>query len=54
MKVLAVQQVGAAPDSLLLLDSPTGADGSDDGASTLFLHIGKFFMTVALPMHGSA
>ena len=43
LKVLAVQQVNAIPDSLLLLHSPTlGADPAEDtaGAGTLFLHIG--------------
>ena len=43
LKVLAVQQVNAAPDSLLLLDSPAlGADGTEEGAGAgaLFLHIG--------------
>lgn len=43
MKVLAVQQVNATPDSLLLLDSPAlGADGTEEGAGAgaLFLHIG--------------
>lgn len=43
LKVLAVQQTDAIPDSLLLLYSPTmGLEGTEDsgGTGTLFLHIG--------------
>ena len=39
LKVLAVQAIAAAPDSLLLLDTP--APGADDAAAgALFLHVG--------------
>lgn len=44
LKVLAVQQINAAPDSLLMLDSPAfGLEGTEEGAGAgaLFLHIGK-------------
>jgi len=43
LKSLATQAVNAAPDSLLLLESPSvGVDGTEEGAGagSLFLHIG--------------
>ena len=52
LKVLAVQALAAMPESLLLLDAPSAADGTNADASaasgSLFLHIGARILLEAV------